>query len=54
MNLNSVETVTVDQGIIDRVLQTGTIIISGRGTEAIVFKDIDEPSSIREKVETTL
>lgn len=54
MNLNSVETVTVDQGIIDRVLQTGTIIISGRGTEGIVFKDIDEPSSIREKVETTL
>ena len=54
MNLNSVETVTVDEGIIDRILKVGTIRVTGRGSEDICFKDIDEPVIVRQKVETNL
>ena len=54
MNLNSVETVTVKEGIIDRVIKTGTIRVTGRGNEEICFKGIDEPAIVRQKVETNL
>ena len=54
MNLNSVETVTVDEGIVDRILKVGTIRVTGRGSEDIRFEDIDEPVIVRQKVETNL
>ena len=54
MNLNSVETVTVKEGIIDRIIKTGTIRVTGRGNEEICLKGIDEPAIVRQKVETNL
>ena len=54
MNLSSVETVSVKQGVIDRILKTGSIISTGRGVEKISFNYIDNPQEVREKIETSL
>lgn len=54
MNLSSVETVSVKQGVIDRILKTGSIISTGRGVENISFNYIDNPQQVREKIETSL
>ena len=54
MNLSSVETVSVKQGVIDRILKTGSIISTGRGVENISFNYIDNPQEVREKIETSL
>ena len=54
MNLNSVETVIVKEGIIDRILKTGSIIVSGRGTQKISFNYIDNPTRVRELIKTDL
>ena len=40
MNLSSIESVNVDQGIIGRILNYGTVKISGRGTTTVDFKNI--------------
>ena len=54
MNLNSVETVIVNEGIIDRIFKTGSIIVSGRGTQKISFNYIDNPTRVRELIKTDL
>ena len=54
INLSSVETVTVNQGVIDRIFKTGGIAISGRGSEIINIMNIDEPFNVRKKIENNL
>jgi len=50
MNLNSIETITVSQGILDRIFSTGTIIATGRGVEVVVFGSINNPKIVRELI----
>ena len=54
INLNSVETVAVNEGIIDRIFKTGSIIATGRGTQKISFNYIDNPTQVRELIKTDL
>jgi uncharacterized membrane protein YdbT with pleckstrin-like domain len=51
MNLNSIESIGLRQGIIDRILQSGTIQISGRGIGDVIFKNVDDPVKIRKTIE---
>ena len=51
MNLSSIESVNVDQGIIGRILNYGTVKISGRGTTTVDFKNIDEPVQVRKLIQ---
>ena len=51
MNLTSIESVNIDQGVLGRVLKVGTLKISGRGTTAVVFSNIDDPISIRKLIQ---
>ena len=50
MNLGSIEGVNLGQGIFGRIFNYGSIIISGRGTSNVHFKDIDNPVEIRKKI----
>ena len=47
INLSSIESIIVDQSIIGRFLNYGTIIISGRGTSKVIFKDIANVIEVR-------
>ena len=51
MNLNSIEGVNLDQNIFGRLLNFGTIKISGRGTSTVVFQGIDDPIKVRKLVQ---
>lgn len=54
LNLNKVESLTVDQGIIGRVLNCGTVTVNGTGGVRTVFKSIDDPLAFRRTVNTQL
>ena len=54
MNLNSIETVTVSQGILDRIFSTGTIIATGRGVENVTLSSINNPKKVRELIKIDL
>jgi len=51
MNLSSIESVNVDQGIIGRILDFGTLKISGRGTTTVDFENIDGPVKVRKLIQ---
>ena len=51
MNLESIESIGLKQTIIDRILQTGSIQISGRGIGDVIFKNVDDPVKIRKTIE---
>ena len=51
MNLSSIESVNVDQGIIGRILNYGSVKISGRGTTTVDFRNIDEPVKVRKLIQ---
>ena len=51
MNLKSIESVSVKQSILGRILNYGNIIIAGRGNTAITFKDVDNPVEIRKSIQ---
>jgi uncharacterized membrane protein YdbT with pleckstrin-like domain len=50
MSLNSIESINVKQSILGRILNYGSISITGRGNALIVFKDVDSPVEIRKKI----
>ena len=51
MNLSSIESVNVSQSIVGRILNYGSLIISGRGTTAVDFNGIDDPIKIRKLIQ---
>jgi uncharacterized membrane protein YdbT with pleckstrin-like domain len=53
INLSSIESINVNQSIIGRILNYGTIIISGRGTSKVIFKDIDNVIEVRKLIKNT-
>ena len=50
INLSSIESINVNQTIIGRLLNYGTIVISGRGTSKVILKDIDRVIEIRKLI----
>jgi len=50
ISLSSIESINVTQSIIGRILNYGTIVISGRGISKVVFKDIDKVVEIRKLI----
>ncbi len=50
LNLNKVESLTINQGIIGRLFNCGTLIINGTGGVRTPFKAIDDPLSFRKAV----
>jgi uncharacterized membrane protein YdbT with pleckstrin-like domain len=53
INLSSIESINVNQSIIGRILNYGTIIVSGRGTSKVIFKDIDNVVEVRKYIKNT-
>ena len=51
MNLSSIESVNVDQGILGRILNFGSLKISGRGTTTVDFANIDDPVKVRKLIQ---
>ena len=51
MNLSSIESVNVDQGIIERIINVGSLKISGRGTTTVDFNSIDDPVKVRKLIQ---
>ena len=51
MSLKSIESINVKQSILGRILNYGSISITGRGNAVLVFKDIDSPVEIRKKIQ---
>lgn len=52
MKIKSIETVEIDQGIFGRILGFGTIKVTGRGISDVVFKNIDDPMSVKKTIES--
>lgn len=50
LNLNKVESLTVDQDIIERLINCGSITINGTGGSGAPFKNIDDPLAFRKAV----
>ena len=53
INLSSIESINVNQTIIGRLLNYGTIVISGRGTSKVILKDIDNVVEIRKLIKNS-
>ena len=51
MNLDSIESVNLDQNVLGRLLNFGTIKIYGRGTSSVIFIGIDEPVKVRKLIQ---
>jgi uncharacterized membrane protein YdbT with pleckstrin-like domain len=52
MKLTSIETVEIDQGVIGRMLGFGKVRLTGRGTSDFVFRNIDDPMSVKRQIES--
>ncbi len=52
IKLDAIETVEFEQGIIGRILGYGTVKITGRGISDLVFKNIDNPLSVKKDIES--
>lgn len=52
MKLTSIETVEIDQGVLGRLFNFGDIKVTGRGTSDLVFKRINDPMSVKRKIES--
>ncbi len=52
MKLTSIETVEIDQTVMGRMFNFGSVKITGRGTSDLVFKGINDPMSVKRKIES--
>ncbi|MCX5869288.1 MAG: PH domain-containing protein [Deltaproteobacteria bacterium] len=52
MKLTSIETVEINQGILGRIFGFGTVKITGRGISDLMFKNIDDPMSVKRQIES--
>jgi uncharacterized membrane protein YdbT with pleckstrin-like domain len=52
MKLTSIESVEINQGIFGRIFVLGTVKITGRGISDVVLKGIDDPMSVKRKIES--
>jgi uncharacterized membrane protein YdbT with pleckstrin-like domain len=52
MKLTSIETVEIDQGIWGRLLNFGTIHVTGRGISDVIFKGVADPMAVKRRIES--
>lgn len=52
MKLSSIETVEIIQGIIGRIFGFGTVKVTGRGISDVIYKNIDDPMSVKKTIES--
>jgi uncharacterized membrane protein YdbT with pleckstrin-like domain len=52
MKLTSIETVEINQGVFGRIFGFGTVKVTGRGISDLMFKGIDNPMSVKRKIES--
>ncbi len=52
MKLSSIETVEIEQGVWGRILNFGTINITGRGESSMILKQLDEPLAVKKAIES--
>jgi len=52
MKLASIETVEINQGIFGRIFGFGTVKVTGRGISDLMFKNIDDPISVKRQIES--
>lgn len=52
MKLTSIETVEIIQGILGRIFGFGNVKVTGRGVSNLVFKNIDDPMSVKRQIES--
>ncbi len=52
MKLNSIETVEIRQGVMGRMFGFGTIEVTGRGLSDVIFKGVDDPMSVKRRIES--
>ena len=52
MKLKSIETVEIDQSIFGRIFGFGTVKVTGRGISALLLNGIDDPLSVKRKIES--
>jgi len=51
MRLSSIETVEIEQGILGRLADSGTLKVSGKGISDVVMKHINDPMRVKKIIE---
>lgn len=51
MKLSSIETVEIQQGILDRIFGAGTIKVTGRGISDVLMKNLENPMQVKKTIE---
>lgn len=51
MKLSSIETVEIEQTVLGRMLDYGTVKVTGRGISDLVFRRIDDPLWVKRQIE---
>ena len=54
LQIKKVEGVDVSQGLIERMLGYGTLVMSGTGTQKVCFYGIDNPIDVKKKINSIL
>jgi uncharacterized membrane protein YdbT with pleckstrin-like domain len=52
MKLSSVETVEIKQGVLGRILNFGTVRVTGRGISDVIFEKVADPMSVKKAIES--
>ncbi|MGE0860771.1 MAG: PH domain-containing protein [Gammaproteobacteria bacterium] len=52
MKLRSIETVEIEQGVFGRLLDYGTVVVTGRGISDVVLKNVDDPMLVKRRIES--
>lgn len=51
MKLSSIETVEIQQGILDRIFGAGAIKVTGRGISDVLMKNLENPMQVKKTIE---
>jgi uncharacterized membrane protein YdbT with pleckstrin-like domain len=52
MKLASIETVEIEQGVIGRLFDFGTVKVTGRGVSTLLLPNIDDPIDVKRRIES--
>jgi len=52
--IHKVEGIDVQQGILGRILNIGNVVVTGTGTQTVVFEGIDDPVEIKKAIQAAL
>ncbi|WP_349571017.1 PH domain-containing protein [Azotobacter salinestris] len=52
MKLSSIETVELQQGVLGRLLGFGNVKATGRGISDVVYRNVDDPISVKRRLES--